>query len=124
MTVLGTVIDGFVVSNMMDETARAAAGLVSPAIILFAAVGTTAGISLQVRSVRCLSGGDLDGAHRAVSETLALDQMAMNVLEKGFTKDDKKHILSIRIVHKEDELIFYAPPQQSGDPDKYKVTGI
>ncbi|MBQ3370607.1 MAG: hypothetical protein IJG48_06250 [Mogibacterium sp.] len=39
MTVLGTVIDGFVVSNMMDETARAAAGLVSPAIILFAAVG-------------------------------------------------------------------------------------
>ena len=39
MTVLGTVIDGFVVSNMMDETARAAAGLVSPAITLFAAVG-------------------------------------------------------------------------------------
>jgi hypothetical protein len=37
---------------------------------------------------------------------LSIEEMAMNVLEKGFTKDDKKHILSIRIVHKEDELIL------------------
>lgn len=34
MTVIGSVIDGFVIGNAMDESAAAAVGLVSPLVIL------------------------------------------------------------------------------------------
>jgi Na+-driven multidrug efflux pump/anti-sigma regulatory factor (Ser/Thr protein kinase) len=37
---------------------------------------------------------------------LAIEEMAMNVLEHGFDEDGRKHILSIRLVNKEDELIL------------------
>ena len=47
MTVLGSVIDGLVVGNTMDPASIAAAGLVSPAVILFSVVGTTAGQRLK-----------------------------------------------------------------------------
>lgn len=72
MTVLGSVIDGFVVGNTMDADAIAASGLVSPVIILFAFIGTTAGISLQDGSLRYLSRGDTEGAGRALTETLII----------------------------------------------------
>lgn len=72
MTVLGTVIDGFVIGNTMDENSIAATGFVSPAIILFAFVGTTVGISFQTGSVRCLCRGDAEAAGRALVETLML----------------------------------------------------
>lgn len=38
--------------------------------------------------------------------SLAVEEMAKNVIEHGFTKDKKDHMLSARIVHKEDELII------------------
>ncbi len=72
LTVMGSLINGFVAGNTMDEAAIAAVGLVSPAIILFAFIGTTVGISFQVGSVRCLSRGDLEGAGRTLTETLLL----------------------------------------------------
>lgn len=58
MTVTGSVIDGFVISNEMDDSAAAAVGLVSPLVILFAAIGATTGISFQGRSLKCLSRDD------------------------------------------------------------------
>ena len=41
MTVIGSVIDGFIISNEMNESAAAAVGLASPLVILFAAIGTS-----------------------------------------------------------------------------------
>ena len=72
MTLIGSVIDGFVISNAMDESAAAAVGLVSPLVILFAVIGITTGISFQKRSLRCLSRGDTSGAGRALIETLTM----------------------------------------------------
>ena len=72
MTVIGSVIDGFVIGNAMDESAAAAVGLVSPLVILFAVIGTTTGISFQDRSLRRLSRGDTAAAGRALIETLTL----------------------------------------------------
>lgn len=72
MTLIGSVVDGFVISNAMDESAAAAVGLVSLLVILFAAIGNTTGISFQKRSLRCLSRGDTSGAGRALFETLAM----------------------------------------------------
>ena len=72
MTVLGTVIDGFVIGNTMDDNSIAAAGFVSPAIILFAFVGATVGIGFQSGSVSSLCRGDAEAAGRALAETLIL----------------------------------------------------
>ena len=41
MTVIGSVIDGFIISNEMNESAAAAVSLASPLVILFAAIGTS-----------------------------------------------------------------------------------
>ena len=38
--------------------------------------------------------------------SLAVEEMAMNVIEHGFTMDKKKHMLNARIVHTEDGLII------------------
>ena len=38
--------------------------------------------------------------------SLAVEEMAKNVIEHGFTNDKKDHMLSARIVHKEGELII------------------
>ncbi|MBQ6440020.1 MAG: ATP-binding protein [Mogibacterium sp.] len=38
--------------------------------------------------------------------SLSVEEMAKNVIEHGFTKDEKDHLLSVRIVHKGDELII------------------
>ena len=45
--------------------------------------------------------------------------MAKNVIEHGFSKDKKKHTLSARIVHKDDELIIRLRDNcESFDPRK------
>ena len=38
--------------------------------------------------------------------SLAVEEMAMNVIEHGFTMDKRKHMLNARIVHTEDGLII------------------
>ena len=38
--------------------------------------------------------------------SLAIEEMGKNVIEHGFTKDKKSHVLSARIVYKDDELII------------------
>ena len=51
--------------------------------------------------------------------SLAVEEMANNVIEHGFTKDKKKHTLNARIVHKKDELIIRMRDNcQSFDPRK------
>ena len=79
MTVLGTVMDSFTVSNTMDEAASAAVGFVSPAVILFSVVGTTAAVGFQVSCIRSLSRGDTESAGRALSESLILG-LSLSVL--------------------------------------------
>ena len=37
---------------------------------------------------------------------LFLEEMAGNVVEHGFTKDDKKHTVDIRVVHKNEDVIL------------------
>lgn len=83
MTVLGTVIDGFVASNALDRASIAATGLVSPVIILFTVIGTIAGIGFQVRSLKCLGKGDTEGAGRALSETM-ITGLVLSVLLMAF----------------------------------------
>ena len=68
MTVLGSVMDSFAVSNTMGEAARAAVGFVSPAVFLFSMIGTTAAVGFQVTCIRCLSRGDTKSAGKALSE--------------------------------------------------------
>ena len=72
MTVLGTMIDSFIASNAMDEATAAAIGFVSPAVILFSLIGTTAAVGFQVTCIRSLSRGDREGAGKALGEALIL----------------------------------------------------
>lgn len=72
MTVLGTMMDGLAVGNTMDEATVEAIGFVSPAVILFSMIGTTAGVGFQVTCIRCLSRGDTKTAGKALGESLIL----------------------------------------------------
>ena len=38
--------------------------------------------------------------------SLAVEEMANNVIEHGFTKDKKKHSADVRVVHKDDTVIL------------------
>lgn len=71
-TVLGSVIDGFVVGNTMDKTTIAAVGFVSPIVILFSIIGTTACVGFKNVAIKYLSKGDTEGAGRAFSEALIM----------------------------------------------------
>ncbi len=44
--------------------------------------------------------------HRGRFSGLFLEEMAVNVIEHGFKKDNKKHSVDIRVVHKQDEIIL------------------
>ena len=72
ITVLGSMMDSFAVSNTMDEAAVAAVGFVSPAVILFSLIGTTAAVGFQVSCIRSLSKGDTESAGKALGEALIL----------------------------------------------------
>ena len=43
---------------------------------------------------------------RSYFSALALEEMAGNIVEHGFTKDNKKHSISVRVVHKDDNIIL------------------
>ena len=43
---------------------------------------------------------------RAYYAALALEEMAVNIVEHGFTKDDKDHTIDVRVVHKDDDMIL------------------
>ena len=43
---------------------------------------------------------------RAFRAALAMEEMAGNVVEHGFTKDDREHLVNVRVVHKDDQLIL------------------
>ena len=43
---------------------------------------------------------------RAYFAGLALEEMAGNVVEHGFTKDKKKHVVDMRVVHKKGDIIL------------------
>ena len=72
MTVLGSVMDSFTLGKTMDEAASAAVGFVSPAVILFSIIGTTAAVGFQVMCIRSLSRGDREAAGKALAESLIL----------------------------------------------------
>ena len=72
MTVLGTMMDSFAASNAMDAATAEAVGFVSPAVILFSLIGTTAAVGFQVTCIRSLSRGDRETAGKALSEALIL----------------------------------------------------
>ena len=66
---------------------------------------------------------------------LAIEEMAGNIVEHGFTKDKKKHAVDIRVVHKDGELIIrlkddcvpFDPASRSTivyEEDTYKNIGI
>lgn len=52
----------------------------------------------------CLDKG-IDGK-RAYLSALALEEMAGNIVEHGFTKDRRSHSIDIRVVHKDDNVIL------------------
>ena len=70
LTVLGTMMDSFTASNAMDEATAEAVGFVSPAVILFSLIGTTAAVGFQVTCIRSLSKGDKETAGKALGEAL------------------------------------------------------
>ena len=43
---------------------------------------------------------------RSYLSGLAMEEMAGNIVEHGFTKDSKKHTIDLRIVHKDDDVIM------------------
>lgn len=43
---------------------------------------------------------------RSYLSALALEEMAANIVEHGFTKDDKEHTIYVRVVHKDDNVIL------------------
>ncbi|MCR4632616.1 MAG: ATP-binding protein [Erysipelotrichaceae bacterium] len=60
-------------------------------------------VSRQVQAF-CLEKG-ID-AKRAYLAGLSMEEMAGNIVEHGFTKDDKDHSIDIRVVHKDDKIIL------------------
>ena len=60
-------------------------------------------ISEQVQRF-CLDRG-VD-ARRAYLASLSMEEMAGNIVEHGFKKDNKRHSVDIRIVHKDDDVIL------------------
>ncbi len=72
ITVLGSMMDSFTVSNTMDEAAVAAVGFVSPAVILFSLIGTTASVGFLIMCIRYLSRGDKESAGKALGESVAV----------------------------------------------------
>ncbi len=60
-------------------------------------------ISEQVHNF-CLERG-ID-SRRAYLAGLSLEEMAGNVVDHGFTKDNKHHYIDVRVVHKDDDVIL------------------
>ncbi|MBQ1482051.1 MAG: ATP-binding protein [Erysipelotrichaceae bacterium] len=60
-------------------------------------------VSRRVQSF-CLEKG-ID-RKRAYLAGLSMEEMAGNIVEHGFTKDDKDHSIDIRVVHKNDKIIL------------------
>ena len=60
-------------------------------------------VSQRVQSF-CLEKG-ID-KKRAYLAGLAMEEMAGNIVDHGFTKDTKDHSIDIRVVHKEDDIIL------------------
>ena len=52
----------------------------------------------------CLS-KDID-QKRAYYAALAMEEMAVNIVEHGFTKDDKAHTIDVRVTHKDGKVIL------------------
>ena len=52
----------------------------------------------------CLSKG-ID-QKRAYFAALAMEEMAVNIVEHGFTKDNKDHSIDVRVTHKDDKVIL------------------
>ena len=85
-------------------------------------------VSERVQSF-CLERG-VD-ARRAYLAGLAMEEMAGNIVDHGFTKDRKKHSIDVRVAHKGDDVILrikddcvpFDPAERrqladSGDPAK------
>ena len=54
---------------------------------------------------------------------LCLEEMAGNVISHGFTKDQKKHSVDIRVVHSENEIILRIRDNcKAFNPTKYAET--
>ncbi len=60
-------------------------------------------VSERVQSF-CLSRG-ID-ARRAYLAALSMEEMAGNIVDHGFRKDQKRHCVDVRVVHKDDDLIL------------------
>ena len=60
-------------------------------------------VSERVQSF-CLSRG-ID-ARRAYLAALSMEEMAGNIVDHGFRKDQKRHSVDVRVVHKDDDLIL------------------
>ena len=60
-------------------------------------------ISQRVQSF-CLERGVDE--RRSCLAALAMEEMAGNIVEHGFTKDQKKHTVDVRIVHKDNDVIL------------------
>ena len=43
---------------------------------------------------------------RAYLAGLSMEEMAGNIVEHGFTKDNKSHSIDVRVVHKDDDMIL------------------
>lgn len=43
---------------------------------------------------------------RSYLSALALEEMAANIVEQGFTKDNREHTIYVRVVHKDDNVIL------------------
>ena len=56
--------------------------------------------------------------------SLAIEEMATNVVKHGFTKDDRDHTLSVRLVDKDDELILRFRDDSPGFDPRSKYEAI
>ncbi|MBR4461901.1 MAG: ATP-binding protein [Erysipelotrichaceae bacterium] len=71
--------------------------------ISVSSVNEVVSLSRQIQSF-CLAKG-ID-EKRAYLAALATEEMAGNIIEHGFTKDEKKHTIDIRVVYKNDKILL------------------
>ena len=58
--------------------------------------------------------------HRSYLASLCLEEMAGNIVQHGFSKDQKRHSADIRVIHKQDELILRIRDNCAAfDPSEY-----
>ncbi|MBQ6622226.1 MAG: ATP-binding protein [Mogibacterium sp.] len=106
------IVSSYFATNYVGLNAMTAVGLYNPVNLLFIAMSVALIGGSAVLSGKYMGRNEQDKLQNIFSEKraylagLALEEMAGNVIEHGFSKDSKNHTVDVRVVHKDDDVIL------------------